>query len=146
MAQATAPRSKSVPVGIVVVGHGNLPRELLATVEHVLGPVSGMRAVRIEVDADRASQMAAIVAAVAAVDLGAGVVVVADLHGSTPANLCFAAGATHADYVLTGANVPMLLKLVRVRHLPLAQAVQAAVAAGRKYIGAQSLNSKELSA
>lgn len=133
-------------IGIVLVGHGDLAHELLATVEHVLGPLVGVRAVRID-DADcRAVSAAAIATAVAAADQGRGVVVVVDLHGSTPANLCAGIDPAVRHYVVSGANVPLVLKLARSRHLPLAQAVQTAIAAGRKYIGVQCLDPKELSA
>lgn len=130
-------------LGIVIVAHGGLARELLAAVEHVMGRLDGVRTISIAPDYDRGAKAAEIRAAADAVDTGAGVVVVVDLHGSSPANLCQAVGGPAPRHILTGANVPMLLKLAQSRHLPLDEAAQAAVAAGRKYIDGRHLGNDE---
>lgn len=130
-------------LGIVLVAHGGLARELLAAVEHVMGPLQGVRAISIDPEYDRTAKAAEIKAAADSVDAGAGVVVVVDLHGSSPANLCQAVTGPAPRHILTGANVPMLLKLAQSRHLPLDEAAQAAVAAGRKYIDSRHLGAGE---
>jgi len=79
--------AEGMEIGVVIVAHGGLAREYLAAVEHVLGPQSGMRAVAIEADHNRLSKAAEIRAATEAVDCGAGVVLVTDLHGGSPSNL-----------------------------------------------------------
>ncbi len=130
-------------LGIVIVAHGGLAREFLAAVEHVMGRLDGVRTISIAPDYDRVAKAAEIRAAADAVDSGAGVVVVVDLHGSSPANLCQAVRGAAPRHILTGANVPMLLKLAQSRHLPLDEAAQAAVAAGRKYIDGRHLGNDE---
>ena len=80
-------------IGIVIVAHGGLAREYLAAVEHVVGPQSGIRAIAIEEDHDRAAKQAEICAAADAVDAGMGVVVVTDLFGGSPSNLSLMACA-----------------------------------------------------
>src|SRR5690606_38404508 len=85
-------------------------------------------------DDDRASKQSEIDAAVRAVDDGAGVVVVTDMFGSTPSNLAVGACTKRSQRVIYGANMPLLVKLAKARHLPIDQAVDIALTAGRKYI------------
>ncbi|MGI9390818.1 MAG: PTS sugar transporter subunit IIA [Boseongicola sp.] len=121
-------------IGIVIVAHGGLAQEYLAAVEHVVGKQSGMRAVSIEPDHDRIAKQAEICAAADGVDTGEGVVVVTDMFGGSPSNLSLLACSPNDRKILYGANLPMLIKLAKSRRKPLAQAVEAAMDSGRKYI------------
>lgn len=127
-------------IGIVIVAHGGLAREYRATLEHVLGPLPGLRTVSIEPGHDRAAKEAEICAAADSVDTGDGVVVVADLFGGTPSNLSLAACAPARRVIVYGANLPMLIKLAKSRHLPVAEAAARAKQAGRKYIDAVEID------
>lgn len=102
--------------------------------EHVVGPQSGVRTVTIECMHDRAAKSREIRAAADEVDQGDGVVVVTDLFGGSPSNLSLPACAVQDRVILYGANLPMLVKLAKLRHLPADQAAALAAAAGRKYI------------
>lgn len=126
-------------IGIVIVAHGGLAREYLSAVEHVVGPQSGIAAVAIEDDHDRALKTAEIKAAANAVDDGSGVVVVTDLFGGSPSNLSLPACAVQDRTILYGANLPMLVKLAKSRHLPVTDAVAFAKEAGRKYINSYNV-------
>lgn len=126
-------------IGIVIVAHGGLAREYLLAVEHVVGPQSGIAAVAIEDDHDRAAKTAEIQAAANAVDDGNGVVVVTDLFGGSPSNLSLPACAMRDRTILYGANLPMLVKLAKSRHLPVPDAVAFAKEAGRKYINSYNV-------
>lgn len=126
-------------IGIVIVAHGGLAREYLAAIEHVVGPQSGMRAISIEDDHDRAGKQAEICGAADAVDLGAGVVVVTDMFGGSPSNLSLMACCGPDRRIIYGANLPMLIKLAKTRDVPVAEAVAAALDAGRKYINSLDL-------
>ncbi len=121
-------------IGIVIVAHGGLAKEYLAAVEHVVGKQSGVRAVSIEPDHDRVAKQAEICAAADGVDTGEGVVVVTDMFGGSPSNLSLRACSPSDRKILYGANLPMLIKLAKCRHKPLAQAVASSLSAGRKYI------------
>ncbi|MDO5530167.1 MAG: PTS fructose transporter subunit IIA [Paracoccus sp. (in: a-proteobacteria)] len=127
-------------IGIVIVAHGGLAREYLAAVEHVVGPQTGIRAISIEEDHDRGGKQSEISTEADAVDEGEGVVVVTDLFGGSPSNLSMRACAGRDRVILSGANLPMLLKLAKSRHLPLEDAVTAASEAGRKYIDAYAVS------
>ena len=121
-------------IGIVIVAHGGLAREYLAAMEHVVGPQAGVRTVTIEDIHDRAAKSREICIAADEVDEGDGVVVVTDLFGGSPSNLSLPACSARNRVILYGANLPMLVKLAKLRHLPADQAAAMAAEAGRKYI------------
>lgn len=121
-------------IGIVIVAHGGLAGEYLNAVEHVVGRQRGIVAITIEAEGDRAKKQDEICDAADAVDTGEGVVVVTDLFGGSPSNLSLRACGPDNRMILYGANLPMLIKLAKSRGKPVAVAVEAAKAAGRKYI------------
>lgn len=126
-------------IGIVIVAHGGLAREYLAALEHVIGSQSGIRAISIAPDCDREAKQREIAEAANSVDDGSGVVVVTDLFGGSPSNLSLNACKMRDRRILYGANLPMLLKLAKSRHIPVQDAVRGALEAGRKYINAQNI-------
>ncbi len=121
-------------IGIVIVAHGGLAREYLAAVEHVVGVQPGIRSITIEEVHDRAAKQEEICAAADAVDNGDGVVIVTDMFGGSPANLSLRACIPDNRRILYGANLPMLIKLAKSRHLDVPDAAELALEAGRKYI------------
>lgn len=129
-------------IGIVIVAHGQLAREYLAAIEHVVGHQEGIRAIGIEVNHDRARKEREICEAADAVDTGNGVVMVTDLWGGSPSNLSLTACAPPDRRILYGANLPMLIKLAKSRDKPLVEAVRAAMEAGRKYIDSQNISTE----
>ncbi|WP_170333844.1 PTS sugar transporter subunit IIA [Ruegeria arenilitoris] len=126
-------------IGIVIVAHGGLAQEYLAAMQHVVGQQPGLVAIAIEADHDREAKQSEICRAADEVDVGDGVVVVTDLFGGSPSNLSLRACAPQDRRILYGANLPMLIKLAKSRHLPVADAVRHAMEAGRKYINTQNV-------
>ncbi|MCG7522071.1 PTS sugar transporter subunit IIA [Ruegeria sp. Ofav3-42] len=126
-------------IGIVLVAHGGLAQEYLAAMQHVVGQQPGLAAISIEADHDREAKQAEICIAADSVDVGDGVVVVTDLFGGSPSNLSLKACTPQDRRILYGANLPMLIKLAKSRHLPIGDAVRRAMEAGRKYINAQNV-------
>ncbi|WP_164661795.1 PTS sugar transporter subunit IIA [Tropicibacter sp. Alg240-R139] len=126
-------------IGIVIVAHGGLAKEYLAAMEHVVGQQAGMRAISIEVDHDREAKQQEICVAADAVDCGDGVVMVTDLFGGSPSNLSLRACTPSDRRILYGANLPMLIKLAKSRHLPIGDAVRGAMEAGKKYINMRNV-------
>jgi mannose PTS system EIIA component len=126
-------------IGIVIVAHGGLAREYVSAVEHVVGPQARMRAITIEDVHDRGRKQAEICKAADEVDDGSGVVVVTDMFGGSPSNLSLMACTGSDRRILYGANLPMLIKLAKSRDLSVADAVAAALDAGRKYINSLDL-------
>jgi PTS system mannose-specific IIA component len=129
-------------IGIVIVAHGGLAQEYLAAVEHVVGKQTGIRAISIFADHDRVSKEREICEAADAVDQGDGVVIVTDLYGGSPSNLSLLACRPNNRRILYGANLPMLIKLAKSRHIPVPEAVRAALEAGKKYIDSQNIGAE----
>lgn len=126
-------------IGLVLVTHGRLAEEFVAALEHVVGPQKDVAAISIGPEDDMERRRADIVAAVAKVDSGAGVVLMTDMFGGTPSNLAISVMSESSVEVIAGVNLPMLIKFASVREgLPLGQAVTAVQEAGRKYINVAS--------
>ena len=126
-------------IGIVIVTHGRLAVELLAAVQHIVGPQTHVKTVCIGPNDDMEERQKEISAAIKTVDLGRGVVVVTDMFGGTPCNLALTHLKKGKVEVLAGANLPSLIKLISVRiTLPLENAVREAIESGRKYMRAGS--------
>lgn len=126
-------------IGIVLVTHGNLAREFLAAMEHVVGKQQQARAISIGPDDDMERRRADILAAAEEVDSGDGAILLTDMFGGTPSNLAISIMDRANVEVLAGVNLPMLIKLASVRVTePLAVAVTQARDAGIKYISVAS--------
>ena len=125
-------------IGIVLVTHGNLAREFVAALEHVVGPQQYLSAICIAAADDMAERRAEISASARACDSGDGVIVLTDMFGGTPSNLAISIMEPLGVEVVAGVNLPMLVKLASVRDRPIAEAVGLAQEAGRKYIAVAS--------
>ena len=122
-------------IGIVLVTHGRLAVEFRAALEHVVGPQEQIEAVTIGPEDDVERRRRDIIEAVKQVDSGDGVVILTDMFGGTPSNLAISVMSRPKVEVLAGINLPMLVKLAKVRgESPLPEAVAAAQESGRKYI------------
>ena len=127
-------------IGVVVVSHGKLARELVAAAEHVVGVQENFSAISIEADDDMEARRAQIIATAKANDSGAGVIILTDMFGGTPSNLAISVMPKGKIEVIAGANLPMLIKLAEVRSSgDLMATAEAASEAGRKYISIASL-------
>jgi mannose PTS system EIIA component len=122
-------------IGIVIITHGNLAREFRSVLEHVVGPQSQIAAIAITPDDDMEERREAILRAMKSVDTGEGLVLLTDMFGGTPSNLAISAMNGANVEVIAGVNLPMLIKLARVREEShLREAADAARDAGQKYI------------
>ena len=125
-------------IGLVIVAHQGLAEALLATTEHVVGPQRNAFAISIGPNADLRAKRAEIDRAVAQAERGSGVVIVTDMFGGTPSNLALGASGSDQIEVIYGANLPMLVKLAKMRSRSMAEATEAALEAGRKYVNSAS--------
>lgn len=126
-------------IGLVLVSHGQLATEFRAAMEHVVGKQTQLSVVCIGPDDDMDARRQEIIAAIHDVDSGPGVVVLTDMFGGTPSNLAISAMNGSNVEVVAGINLPMLVKLAKVRaSMPLAEVVIQAQDAGRKYINVAS--------
>ena len=126
-------------IGLVLVTHGRLADEMRSAMEHVVGPQRNVATVCIGPDDDIEGRRSEIHRCIAAVETGDGVVLITDMFGGTPSNLAISQMDRQGVEVIAGMNLPMLVKFAKVRsNLPLADAVDCAQTAGRKYIATAS--------
>ncbi len=127
-------------IGLIVVTHGNLAKEFVAALEHVVGPQQQTATVSIAPNDDMEERRNAILDAVKKVNSGDGVIILTDMFGGTPSNLAISVMENGSVEVIAGVNLPMLVKLARVREeVKLPDALRQAQEAGRKYIHVASL-------
>jgi mannose PTS system EIIA component len=114
-------------IGLVLVTHGRLAEEFIHALEHVVGKQTQMEAICIGPDDRMDHRRADIADSIARVD------------GGTPSNLAISLLQEGKVEVVAGLNLPMLVKLARVRKdCNLHKAASAAQDAGRKYINIAS--------
>lgn len=110
-------------IGIIVASHGELAHELVRTATRVVGEIEQCTAVSVDdghageaVPGGSAAELQArFQQAVHEVDRGDGILILTDMFGGTPANLGLSLLAEGKVEVLTGVNLPMLLKLATSR-------------------------------
>ncbi|HPW56029.1 MAG: hypothetical protein KA072_11365 [Thermoanaerobaculaceae bacterium] len=103
-------------VGVLVISHGRLAAELLAAaraIEPAL--VEQARAITLEWNLDPEAAKREIGHVLQELDTGSGVIVLTDMFGGTPTNLSLGFLDPARSEVITGANLPMLIKLASVR-------------------------------
>ncbi len=102
-------------VGVVVVTHGQLAVELVNAAEAIVGDLAHVQAVSIGWHDDVEQARQEIGQAIARVATPAGTLVLTDMFGGTPSNLAVTFLVPDRVEVVTGVNLPMLLKLATLR-------------------------------
>ena len=102
-------------VGILLVTHRRLAEELIATAELIVGKVDGCVGLSLDPDLPVDDLRQQIDKAMAEVNDGDGVIVLTDMFGGTPSNLSLSFLNQEGVEVVTGVNLPMLLKLAHSR-------------------------------
>jgi PTS system mannose-specific IIA component len=126
-------------IGLVLVTHGKLAEEFRFALEHIVGPQTGIETIAIGPDDRMENRRSDIAEAIARANNGAGVIILTDMFGGTPSNLAISLLEIGKVEVVAGLNLPMLVKLARIRKdYPLEKAATAAQDAGRKYINVAS--------
>ncbi len=126
-------------IGLVLVTHGALAVEFKSALEHVVGPQDMIETVAIGPEDDMEARRNDILGRVDAANQGDGVIILTDMFGGTPSNLAISTMQNRDVEVIAGVNLPMLVKLARVRgDMSLRDAVRVAQEAGRKYINIAS--------
>ncbi len=102
-------------IGIVLVSHGQLATELLRAAEIIVGKIENTVAVDIDPKTSIDEIHKAVEGAIRTVDAGKGVLLLTDMFGGTPSNIGLSFLGTHRVEVLTGVNLPMMVKLPMAR-------------------------------
>jgi PTS system mannose-specific IIA component len=98
-------------IGVLIITHGNLGGELILAAEMIKGKFTGV--IPISVDSEKGVEdiKKEITSAIKKVDKGEGVLILTDLFGGTPSNIALSFLKEGKIEVVTGVNLPMLLKL-----------------------------------
>jgi len=123
-------------IGIVLIGHARIASEMMEALQYVVGEQTLMEALDVTSDTSPESLTDRLVAKISNCDVGHGVLLLADMFGGTPCNVamgCLQAGRVE---VVSGFNLPLLIKAATMRHhvSSVAELAQQVVRAGRQYI------------
>ena len=103
-------------IGLVVISHGRLAAELILSAEMIIGPMDKVRSVNIDRQTSPDTAGKQLHTAVAAVgDDHDGVIILTDLFGGTPTNLSVELLHRGQIEIVTGVNLPMVLKFASAR-------------------------------
>jgi PTS system mannose-specific IIA component len=129
-------------IGIVVVTHGALAGELVNATRTIVGDIPAIAAVSIGWSDDVAMAREAIARAVEEVG-GTDVLILTDMFGGTPTNVSLPFLSAHVE-ILTGVNLPMLIKLTSIREGALAEVARVVRDQGKDaiYVASEILEKK----
>ncbi len=118
-------------IGILLVTHGRIGEEMISAAQHTFGCAP----VRLEAFAVSSSQSAEQIEAalrerVRALDDGDGVLLLTDIYGATPANVAARLVVPGRVELVGGVNLPMLLRALNYRTLPIQDLVNKALSGG----------------
>jgi PTS system mannose-specific IIA component len=132
-------------IGIVVVGHGRVPEELLAAARTIVGDLPAAVAVSVSWTDDGSEARAAVERAIAEVGAAGGpVLVLTDVFGGTPTNVSLPFLSERVE-IVTGVNLPMLIKLSAERERPLQEVAKLVRDRGREaiYVAGEALHPEQ---
>ena len=132
MPEETVEKKGTPEAGIIVVSHADYGSAILRTAEFILGPLSDCTSISVDVGQEVPETVRRLKDAAERLDKGAGVIVLTDMFGGTPTNLALSLLSSLNVEVVTGVNLPMLLKVFSSRTLPLAELAEVASEAGVK--------------
>jgi PTS system ascorbate-specific IIA component len=117
-----------VKTGLLLITHGNLGQDMLDVATAILGgcPLE-VKAIAVQSSSDPDQVYAEASRACAALDHGDGVLVLTDLYGSTPSNISTRLIEQHKVNVISGASIPMLLRVLNYPRLDLDELAEKAV-------------------
>ena len=98
-------------IGKLILTHGGLARELLSAAQTISGRLSGFEAISLDWNDGLEEAKAQISAAIDRLDEGQGVLILTDMYGGTPCNVATVFQQPGKVEILTGVNLPMVLRL-----------------------------------
>jgi len=133
-------------IGLLLVSHGGIAESFLEVAREIVGPVEGVQVVSLAEPIDQERVMEDIQKARNEIDQGEGILILTDMFGGTPANLCFSLLEDAKVEVLTGMNLPMILKILSERQeASPAELARTAMECGREniYLAREILEQRE---
>lgn len=119
-------------VGLLIISHSGIGPALLGTTTHMLNscPLNA-RLLTVTADSEPEELMASALELLELLDEGDGVLVLTDLYGSTPSNIAVRLGQYYNIRVISGMNLPMLVRILNYSQLTLDALAEKAVSGGR---------------
>ena len=108
MAKPTTPQSPSA--GVILVTHVDYGAGLLRAAEVILGPLADCSSIQVDAGLDIGETVARLKEAASLLDKGNGVIILTDMFGGTPTNLSLSLLSIDGVEVVTGVNLPMILR------------------------------------
>ena len=131
MEEQTQQPAPGLQAGIIIVTHMDYGSALLRAAESIAGPVQDCTCIQTDSSLAVDETVFRLKEAVNLLSNGKGVLVLTDMFGGTPTNLSLSLLGSRTDVeVLTGVNLPMLLRVLPNRMLPLAELAELALKAG----------------
>jgi PTS system mannose-specific IIA component len=123
-------------IGVLIVTHGGLASELLSAAEMITGGLNGFEALSLRWTEGFDEARTQIAGAIERLDQGAGVVVLTDMFGDTPTNAALSLARPGFAEVITGVNLPMVVRLgcLATQEMKLAELARWLQAKGRRSI------------
>ncbi len=121
-------------VGVLIVTHLDFGKQLLLTAESIIGRQNRCKALSVDTSKPMEEILGDIQLSVKELDEGDGVIILTDMFGGSPSNLSFSLLNSYNLEVITGANLPMLLKILTNRNLSLEDLANEGKIAGKKGI------------
>lgn len=119
-------------VGLLIISHSGIGPALLGTTTHMLdGCPMPARLLTASRESEPEDLMASALELVDLLDEGEGVLVLTDLYGSTPSNIAKRLGEFHSVRIISGMNLPMLVRVLNYARLDLDALAEKAVSGGR---------------
>ena len=101
-------------IGIVVVAHGNIGCEMVTATQRIIPEAKHVIGVPVESNDPPQSIRQQISNAIAKVNSGDGLLIMTDMFGGTPSNICLSFLNHEKTEVISGVNLPMLIKLANI--------------------------------
>ena len=102
-------------IGVLITTHGNLGSEFIKAVELIKGNLKGVLHLSMDQNKGVEELKKEVATAIKKLDQGQGVLILTDLFGGTPSNISLSFLKPGKVEVVTGVNLPMLLKLSEAR-------------------------------
>lgn len=126
-------------IGILIVTHYRLAEEFLQALRLIVGELKHFEAIGLDPSSPPEAMRSRIEKAIREADRGSGVLMLVDMFGGTPSNLCLSFLDDRRTEVVTGVNLPMLVKVARVdEDMSLKEVAELAQDYGRRNISVAS--------
>tara|TARA_A100001388_G_scaffold242631_1_gene199538 strand:+ start:4418 stop:4819 length:402 start_codon:yes stop_codon:yes gene_type:complete len=125
-------------IGLMIITHGNLALELKSAMEHMIGDQNDIEIFSITPEDDIDIQKNNIEKKLKELNQGKGVIILTDVFGGTPSNLALNFLEPGIIEVMSGVNLPMLIKICQLRDKNILEVIQEGKNAAQKYISIAS--------